>query len=368
VVLYDIDRAAVERVNRGEMPFMDVGADAVLGDVIGEGLQATTEARVISDAETVVAVTGTPVDPHLNPDLYGLQRLVDQIQSHLRDGQLFVLRSTVYPGVTEFVGAALQKLGKRIDVAFCPERVAEGHALEEICSLPQLVAGLTPRATSRARALFEGLSPKIIELKPREAELAKLFTNSWRYINFAVANQFYVLATQFNIDFYRIHQAMTEDYPRMQGFPKPGFTAGPCLFKDTMQLAAYSNNNFFLGHAAMLVNEGLPNFIVTKLKERYPLGEMTVGIAGMAFKADIDDGRDSLSYKLRKILRLEAEQVLCSDPYIRDPDFVEIETLLERSDILILGAPHRRYRDLNVDGRRIVDVWNLFGKGGLGAL
>jgi UDP-N-acetyl-D-mannosaminuronic acid dehydrogenase len=135
-----------------------------------------------------------------------------------------------------------------------------------------------------------------------------------------------------------------------------------------MQLAAYSNNNFFLGHAAMLVNEGLPNFIVTKLKERYPLGEMTVGIAGMAFKADIDDGRDSLSYKLRKILRLEARQVLCSDPYIRDPDFVDLGTLLERSDILILGAPHRQYRDLNVDGRRVVDVWNLFGKGGLGAL
>jgi UDP-N-acetyl-D-mannosaminuronic acid dehydrogenase len=364
VVLYDIDAEAVGRVNRGEMPFLDAGAEEALAATIGTSLSASTHPESISFSDAIVAVTGTPVDPHLNPDLTGMVGLVEELHRYLRDDQLFVLRSTVYPGVTEYVAEQLRQRGKSPLVAFCPERVAEGKALQEIISLPQIVAGVTPEASARARALFSLVTGSIIELKPREAELAKLFTNSWRYINFAVANQFYVLATQFDLDFYRIYEAMTKDYPRMQGFPRPGFTAGPCLFKDTMQLAAFSNNNFFLGHSAMLVNEGLPNYVVSKLKERYPLAEMTVGIAGMAFKADSDDSRDSLSYKLRKVLRLEAKRVLCSDPFIQDPSFVPIERLVAESDLVIVGTPHAQYRQLDIGDRKLVDVWNFFGRGG----
>src|SRR5439155_2134772 len=128
---------------------------------------------------------------------------------------------------------------------------------------------------------------------------------------------------------------------------------------DTMQLAAFSNNGFFLGHAAMLVNEGLPNFVVNKLKERYPLGQMTVGIAGMAFKADSDDRRDSLSDKLLKILRLEAKRVLCSDPYVQDPSFVDLDALVAQSDLVIIGAPHRQYRELRIAPEKLADIWKI---------
>ena len=158
----------------------------------------------------------------------------------------------------------------------------------------------------------------ILFLSPIEAELAKLFTNTWRYIQFSIANYFYQITTQKNLDFYKIYEAITYNYPRAKDFPAAGFAAGPCLHKDTMQVVAYSNNSFFMGHAAMLVNEGLPNFIVQRLKEKYSLKDKIVGILGMAFKANNDDKRESLSYKLRNILDIEAKKVICSDVYIRE--------------------------------------------------
>ena len=145
-------------------------------------------------------------------------------------------------------------------------------------------------------------------LRPIEAELAKLFCNAWRYINFAIANQFYVMAQHFEADFHAIYQALREDYPRMQSLARPGFAAGPCLLKDTMQLGAFNHGSFVLGQAAMMINEGLPYLLVQDIKRAYPLADMTVGILGMAFKPNSDDPRSSLSYKLRKVLLLECKQ------------------------------------------------------------
>ena len=110
-----------------------------------------------------------------------------------------------------------------------------------------------------------------MDLEPEEAELAKLFTNTWRYIKFAAANQFYMMANDRGLDFERIRQGIALDYPRAADLPGAGFAAGPCLLKDTMQLAAFSDNTFALGHSAMLVNEGLPLYLVSRLEESMPL-------------------------------------------------------------------------------------------------
>ena len=175
-----------------------------------------------------------------------------------------------------------------------------------------------------------------------------------------MSNQFYMLAQSNGLDFYRIHDAVTRDYPRMQSFAKAGFAAGPCLLKDTLQLAAFSQNNFFLGHAAMLINEGLPMFLVEQLR-RYDLSNKRVAILGMAFKAESYDKRDSLSYKLKKLLEVEALEVLCTDPYVPDSSFVPLETAVRDADILIIGAPHAVYGEIEIaDGKIVVDPWNFF--------
>ena len=359
VIALDIDQKKVERTNAGHMPFEDRGAPEVLKRVLAaKTFSCSTDPRVISDAETVITVIGTPVDEHLNPRFDVMRDFVMKHREYFRPGQLLIMRSTLFPGTTKRVQQLLDHEKIQVELAFCPERVAEGVALEEIRSLPQLVSGCTPAATERAASLFKKLTKEVIILEPAAAELTKLFNNAWRYIQFAAANQFYMIANDFGVDFYEVHRAMTENYPRGKGFPKAGFAAGPCLFKDTMQIAASFDNNFFLGHSAMLVNEGLPNYVVKKVAEKHDLSKMTAGILGMTFKADSDDTRDSLSFKLRSILQAEAREVLCADPYISRPWLSTLEDTLSRSDILFIGVPHTPYRKLEFK-QPVVDVWNM---------
>lgn len=216
VSLFDINKSAVEHVNSGRMLFKEEGAEELLLKAVKEErLSATVDPSVIARAEVIVLIIGTPVDEHLNPRLQDVFRAVDEIKDHLDDDQLLILRSTLYPGVSERIRRYLAESGHDLDVAFCPERIAEGHALTEFYTLPQIVAGCSPRAFDRAAALFSLMSPCIKELTPLEAELAKLFTNTWRYINFAIANQFYMSANSQGLDFYRIREAMVADYPRL---------------------------------------------------------------------------------------------------------------------------------------------------------
>ncbi|HMS92578.1 MAG TPA: nucleotide sugar dehydrogenase [Candidatus Saccharibacteria bacterium] len=366
VALFDINKKSIDKVNKGEMPFTEEGADELLPKVIkSKKLLATDSVDAIRKSEVLIMVIGTPVDEHLNPKLRDVIDAIKQIEDYLDDGHLLVLRSTLFPGVSEKIHQYLYDNGKSVDVAFCPERITEGHALTELYDLPQIISGCRPSAATRAANLFTLLTKDIIELSPTEAELAKLYTNTWRYINFAISNQFYMIANDHNLDFYKIHDAMVKDYPRLKAFAKAGFAAGPCLFKDTMQLSAFSTNNFFLGHAAMLVNEGLPDYIVEQLKRTTDLSKKTVGILGMSFKAESDDPRESLSYKLKKRLEIEAKDVLCTDAHMNDSSLVSTEELLKKADIIIVAAPHKEYKNLNLTGLKVVDIWNLYNKGGM---
>jgi len=360
VSLLDIDAAKVETINSGIMPFREDGAEPILKQVLGKTLRATTDPDCLRSADIVITVVGTPVDRHLNPTVHELYRSLDNVLQYVQDGALLVLRSTVSPGVTKLVYQRIRSLDRDIDLAFCPERIAEGNAMEELVKLPQIISAFEPAAMRRARELFLIIAPTVIELTPLEAELAKLFTNSWRYLNFAISNQFYMLAETYGLDFYRIHDAVTREYPRMRSFARAGFAAGPCLLKDTLQLSAFSGNNFFLGHAAMLVNEGLPNFIISQLRQ-VDLASKRVAILGMAFKGDSDDIRDSLSYKLKKLLEVECKEVLCTDPFAPDPELVPLDEAVRQAEVIVLGAPHSVYRDLQIpSGKVVVDIWNYW--------
>jgi UDP-N-acetyl-D-mannosaminuronic acid dehydrogenase len=292
------------------------------------------------------------------------ERTVDQLAPHIADGTLVVLRSTVYPGTTAFVARSLAERGLKVDVAFCPERIAEGHALEELTTLPQIIGADDEPAAERAERLFSRLGVETIRTSTKEAELAKLFTNTWRYMKFAVANQFFMIGHEAGVDYDRLLDAIRRDYPRAKDLPGPGFAAGPCLLKDTMQLAAFTSDHFPLGQSAMQINEGLPAYVVSAMERRFgDLGGRRVGLLGMAFKAESDDPRASLSYKLRKLLSWAGATVLCTDPYIADERFVPLHKVLSDAEILVLGAPHRAYQGLDVGGRDVVDVWGALGGG-----
>ena len=364
-VVYDLNDVAVTKVNHAELPFDEPDAGDVLQRVIANGkLRASTDPTVIAQAEHVVVVIGTPVDEHLNPDARAVPNAVRKLVPHLRNGQLLVLRSTVFPGVTALVERDLTETGIEIDVAFCPERIAEGKAMTELFTLPQIVSGRSGAVLARADKLFSHLTAQTVHLEPEEAELAKLFTNTWRYIKFAASNQLFMMANDFGLDFERIRSALAFDYPRAADLPRAGFAAGPCLFKDTMQLAAFNDNKFLLGHSAMLVNEGLPLYVVSRMEESLGgLADKTVGVLGMAFKAESDDTRSSLSYKLRRILRFKAKEVLCADPYVTtDDELLPHDDVMARSDVVVIGAPHARYADLTTD-KPVIDIWGITGRG-----
>ena len=348
VDLLDASAERVGLVNSGRMPFHEDDAEPLLAESIRNGrIKATTDQAVLEDAAAIIVTIGTPVDEYLDPSVGEFDRAMTELLHRVRPGQLLILRSTVFPGMTDRLGRQLEQMGRGdVDLAYCPERIVQGKSLIELEQLPQLVAGVSSRAAQRAAALFRLICPKVLFLRPVEAELAKLFCNAWRYINFAIANQFYVMAQHFEADFHAIYHALREDYPRMQSLARPGFAAGPCLLKDTMQLGAFNHGSFVLGQAAMMINEGLPYLVVQDIKRAYPLAEMTVGILGMAFKPDSDDPRSSLSYKLRKILLLECKRVLCTDPYVPDTDLTPLAEVLDQADLLIVGAPHACYREL----------------------
>jgi UDP-N-acetyl-D-mannosaminuronic acid dehydrogenase len=366
VSIYDLSETTVATVNNGVVPFVEPGAGPMLRKALDAGrLHATTDASVVGTAKNVVVVIGTPVDEHLNPDPNAIPIALEACSEYFRDGQLLVLRSTVYPGVTALVERMIAALGVDIPVAFCPERIAEHRAMIELFSLPQIVSSRSAAGRDRAAELFGVLTDRIVHLEPEEAELAKLFTNTWRYIKFAAANQFYMIANDRGLDFERIRVGLTDGYPRAADLPGAGFAAGPCLFKDTMQLAAFSDNTFSLGHSAMLVNEGLPLYIVSQLEKRFDLSTKTVGILGMSFKAESDDIRSSLSYKLRRVLKFKAKAVLATDPYVSeetDDTLLPLDLVLEKADILVIATPHPEYRSIETK-KPVADVWNILGAG-----
>lgn len=365
VGIYDIDTAKMDRVRAGRMPFMENGAGELLADLLPTGrLHLSDDPAMLRRTSVVILVIGTPIDEFMNPSTRVFERAVNELGPYLGSNSLVILRSTVYPGTTEHVQERLLEQGLTADVVFCPERIAEGHALEEISSLPQIIGANSDRAFQRAACVFAPLDVQTVRVEPQEAELAKLFTNTWRYIKFAIANQFFQMASSVGVDYNRVLHAIRHDYPRATDLPGPGFAAGPCLLKDTMQLSAFSPDHFPLGQSAMLVNEGLPNYVVQQLEaHRGPLRGRTVGILGMAFKGESDDPRTSLSYKLRKLLTFRRARVLATDPYVPDPSLVPLQRVMDEAEILILAAPHTAYRTLDLDNRDVVDIWGITPRG-----
>jgi len=359
-LILDINETALKTIAQGAMPYREEGGQTLLKKVNGTGrLTFSSEANSITRAAVVVLTVGTPIDEFHNPNLSLLIRCLEGLIPHLGDEQTIILRSTIAPGTTNYIDGYLRSRGKKIGLAFCPERVVQGKAIEEIRALPQLVSGTSPEALAVAKTLFSKIAPEVVEMSPLEAEFAKLVCNAFRYMQFAATNQLYMAVESAGLDYCELLSKMKRGYPRMGSIPGPGFAAGPCLMKDTMQLFAFQKHNFVLGQMAMTINEGLPNFIVEQLARRFDLRTKRVGILGMAFKADSDDIRDSLSYKLGKLLRFHGADVSYSDEYAKDPTFVDKETLVRECDVIILGVPHAAYRSLHVPREKeIVDLWS----------
>jgi UDP-N-acetyl-D-mannosaminuronic acid dehydrogenase len=365
VLIYDINEDTLAVIADGRMPFAEEGGEQLLARALKNGrLFFSSDPNDIPPKGTIVITIGTPIDEFLNPVHKVVRECFDILMPYLADDRLVILRSTVYPGTLEWLEGYLKEAGRSPLLAFCPERVLQGKAIKELAELPQIISGSTPEATKAARAFFDPVVPEMVELTPTEAAFAKLFDNAYRYIHFAISNQFYMITNSAGVDYYRILEGVSHNYPRAQDIPTAGFAAGPCLFKDTLQLAAFACNQFSLGHEAMLVNEGLVLYIVERLREKHDLANMTIGLLGMAFKADSDDIRASLSYKVKKALSMHTKAVVATDPYVTEDDsLLPLEEVVKQSDLMILCVPHAAYGNLDPQGKPVVDIWNFLDAG-----
>jgi UDP-N-acetyl-D-mannosaminuronic acid dehydrogenase len=311
----------------------------------------------------------------MNPVLDQIEEALDSMMPFLRKGQLIILRSTVSPRTTIYVKEKIEKhkkfvVGKNIYLAFCPERVAEGKSITETKTIPQIIGGVNDNSTKKAAEFFESFGVQCLKTDSVSAELAKLFTNMYRYITFAISNEFMVVAENFNRNIHEIVNLVNHNYER-GGLALPGLTAGPCLFKDGFFLI---NDNPYLDliTASWKINESLPLFLVKKIKERINLKNKKVLILGLAFKPEIDDIRESLSFKIRKALLREHARVVLHDPYVKKYSQQEVITDLDEAlkgvDVIFVATRHKFYEKqagkifskLNKRAY-ICDVWNTFG-------
>lgn len=358
-LVYDLNQSAMELMQSGTMPFLEEQGDNYLKKCLDDSLLGfTSDVSQLAHIPWILLTIGTPIDEFHNPNFNIITDCLGSILPYLADNQVIILRSTVVPGTTAYIQRFLQKQNKNISIAFCPERVVQGKSIVEMEKLPQLISGTDERALKAARELFSSFAPEIVELEPLEAEYGKLLCNAYRYIEFAASNQFHMLIEAAGLDYNQLLKKLKQGYPRMKGVPNAGFAAGPCLMKDTMQLYSLGKKNFLMGQIAMMINEGLPNFVVEQLSKRYDLTQSKVGILGMAFKADSDDIRDSLSYKAAKVFRFHGAEVKCSDPWVNDDTFISENKLIAWADIIVIGAPHSAYKQLEIPrNKEVVDVW-----------
>lgn len=374
----DVDAHLREAVNAGRMPFHEPGYDAL---VASRRFVVHAEPDIVSQARTIVITVGTPLHNHIETDLRQIQRVLESIAPHLRPGHLLCLRSTVAPGTTDFVRRWLARhtkfsVGQDLFLAFCPERIAEGKAYEELRTLPQIVGAEDPESGALAAALFAKLAPEIMRTDFVSAELVKLFNNIARYVQFALANQFALIADTHGANIHEIRRMANHLYPRNH-VAAPGLTAGTCLRKDFGMINEWSPYPDLL-LSAWKMNEYIPAFLVQHLSKRTPLHDRRVAMLGYSFKADTDDVRDSLAPKLYRYIDRETPlEIRVSDGYLTDPLPPESGTpalrnwplaeALAEADCVFVATNHSQYRDalhalaVTRPTAWVADIWNVGG-------
>ena len=360
VFFYDKNKKACNLINKNIAPYYEINSKKFLKKY-KKKLKAGNDDRFIIKANIIIICIGTPVKKNTKPELKNFFRLIRKLKKLINKNQLIIIRSSVYPGTIEKIKNILK--GKNENISYCPERILQGSALVELNTLPQVISGINEKSIKKSVFFFKSFVKEIIISSVIEAELIKLFSNAWRYINFAASNQFYNVCQKFGINFNELRIKMMKNYSRNQSLPLAGFAAGPCLVKDTMQLVNLTNNKFTLGKASLQINEGLPNFLVKELEKKFFLKKKKIGILGIAFKSDVDDTRDSLSLKLIKILRRKKINFFVSDDYVEYPDKVSKRELIKKSDIIILATPHKNYKKLIIPkNKTIIDTWGILKK------
>ncbi len=371
VVGVEREDVVLAQLNAGNMPFRETGTQELLERVLeGGNFRRTRSVQDAAAADHIVLTLHTPSHVHIEIDIAGIRGVIDDLLPVLREGQSLILRSTVAPGTTEWVAGYIEQrrgfsVGEDLFVAHVPERIAENHFVEEIATLPCIVGGVGEGSGTRAAELFEVFGTEIVQTTPTEAELAKIWTNILRYTQFALPNLLMMECEQYGANVFEVIELINHDYPR-GGMAAPGLTGGACLRKDfTFSEERSSGPGMLL--AVSRVHETVPLFLVKGLKSRLggSLRDLKVAVLGLTFKRDSDDVRDSLSYKLVRMLERELAHVARHDPNV-PAESEPLDSALEGADAVVIATNHSVFEGLASrlpEGTLLADPWNVTGAG-----
>jgi len=347
-----------ELIKKGLSPFKDPGIEHFLNDKIVKKnlIFSSSISKSKSYFDAIIITMGTPVDEWSNPISDELINICFNSKKKLKKNGLLILRSTVTPGLTNKISKELNN----INVCYCPERIVQGKSFTELFQIPQIIS-----TTSKNKKVLDDLktifyfAPSFIQSKTTEAELIKLFNNFWRYSTFAISNQMYLISENYKVSFSKILSLMKNNYPRAKEIPGAGLAAGPCLYKDTQQLSAFFPGNFSVGNASLEMNEKIVDYIIQKTLKKCK--NKKILILGAAFKADCDDYRSSLSFKILKNLkRVCQNKIIIFDPYVKHPKVSNKIQFNQKKDFFILATPHKKFLILSkgIHNNNKVDIWN----------
>jgi UDP-N-acetyl-D-mannosaminuronic acid dehydrogenase len=363
--------AVLDQIAAGRMPFRETGTQELLERVLEtERFERAKTVQDAAGADHIVLTLGTPAHVHIEIDMSEIRSVIDDLLPVLREGQSLILRSTVAPGTTDWVAGYIEqrrtfRVGEDLFVAHVPERIAANHFVEEIATLPCIVGGVGEGSGARAADLFSVFGTEIVQTTPTEAELAKIWTNILRYTEFALPNLLMMECEQYGANVFEVIDLINRDYPR-GGIAQPGLTSGACLRKDfTFSEERSSAPGMLL--AVSRVHETVPLFLVKGLKSRLggSLRDLKVAVLGLTFKRDSDDARDSLSYKLIRLLERELAHVARHDPHV-PAESEPLDAALDGADAVVIATNHSDFEDLIArlpEGTLLVDPWNVTGAG-----
>ncbi len=360
VNLIDINLKNLHKISNGEVPFHEIGAKKILKDCLRKQRISTSNSlETVKNSKYIIICIGTPINSKLKPQTLKFFNFFSTLFKSIKKNQVIIIRSSVFPGIIEKIAKKYKKINHNI--SYCPERIVQSKALLELPILPQIISGVSKKSVRESAKLFKKITKQVIISTVQEAELIKLYSNANRYINFAIANQLYLMCEQRNVNFENVRQLMMMGYERNINLPSAGFSAGPCLLKDTMQLRSFYSGKFELGLAAMKINENsVVNLIINKVKNIKNYNNKTIGLMGIAFKAETDDTRDSLSVKIINKLKKLKLNIIYTDEYYRDKKSYDLKTFMKKSNLIIIGAPHKKYRSIKFPkNKEYIDIWGI---------
>ncbi|MED5073958.1 nucleotide sugar dehydrogenase [Anoxybacillus geothermalis] len=363
VIGFDIQQSRVDQVNNGINYIGDV-VDEDLHEMVKQGrLMATTDYARIAEVDAVAIAVPTPLDEHHQPDTSYVENSANEVAKYAHEGMLVVLESTTYPGTTEeIVKPALEKkglvVGETVFVAYSPERVDPGNKQFKTKNTPKVVGGVTKTCTKVAAAMYRAvLEGDVHEVSsPAVAEMEKIFENTFRHINIALANEMAILCERMGIDVWEvIEAAKTKPYGFMAFYPGPGL-GGHCIPIDPFYLtwkAREYNYHTRLIELAGEINNAMPEYVVNRAmlilnEEGKAMRGSKVAVLGVAYKKDIDDVRESPVLKIVELLEQYGAEFSVVDPYVpsfracnRVIETVELTPeLLEQSDLVLITTDH----------------------------